>query len=138
MGKRYRIFLSGEEFERVNEKEGKVLSQVVLDIDTQEHFQAKVVLSSSPKEGYDEIAIVSERGTFKPGQWYMKVLEREEAEEEEITVFESMRLGERRGYMLRSMVAEEKAKLKKETMGTELEKRLKRKQEIVKKLLQKE
>lgn len=136
MGKRYRMFLLGEQFEKINETEGKVLSQVVLDMDTQEHFEAKVVLSSSPKEGYDEVVIASERGTLKPGQWYLKVLEREEAEEEKVTVFESMRLGERKGYMLRSMMAEEKAKLKKETMSTELEKRLKRKQEIVKKLLE--
>lgn len=68
----------------------------------------------------------------------MKILEREEEGEEGVTVFESMRLGERRGYMLRSMMAEgDKGKSKKETMTTELEKRLKRKQQLVADLLKK-
>ena len=58
--------------------------------------------------------------------------------EDEVKVFESMRLGERRGYMLRSMMAEgDKGKSKKETMTTELEKRLKQKQQLVADLLKK-
>jgi hypothetical protein len=62
---------------------------------------------------------------------------RERGCEDEITVFESMKLGDRRGYMLRSMMAEEKEKEKKETMTSELEKRWKQKQELVDRLLKK-
>jgi len=136
MRKRYRIFIPEKGMEKVKEMEGKVLSEVVIDEDTQEQFQAKIIISGSPEEGYDEL-VIQERGGYIKGKWYVKILEREE-EEEEITVFESMRLGDRRGYMLRSMMAEEKEKMKKELMTKELEKRWKQKRELIDKLLKKE
>ena len=137
MGKRYRMFVPEDKLDKMKEKEGQVLSELLIDEDTEEQFQAKVMISSSPKKGYHNL-VLQGRGEFVAGDWYVKVLEREEEKEEAITVFESMRLGERRGYMLRSMMAEEKAELKKETMTTELQKRLKRKQEVVKEILKKE
>ena len=135
MAKRYRIFVPEKETEKVNEMRGRVTSQVVIDEDTMEQFEAQIMISEEPEEGYDEL-IIQERGGNLPGQWYVKILKREE-EEEEITVFESMKLGDRRGYMLRSMMAEEKEKEKKETMTTELEKRWKQKRALVDKLLEK-
>jgi len=136
MGKKYRIFIAEKGMEKVKEMEGKVLNEVVIDEDTQEQFQAKIIISASPEEGYDEL-IIQERGGYIEGKWYVKILAREE-EEEEMTVFESMRLGDRRGYMLRSMMAEGKEKMKKELMTKELEKRWKQKRELIDKLLKKE
>ncbi len=137
MAKRYRIFFPEKGSERVKEVEGQVLNEVVIDEDTRGQFKAKIMISASPQEGYDEL-VIQERGGYLPGKWYIKVLEREEEEEEGITVFESMKLGDRRGYMLRSMMAEDKEKEKKEVMTSELEKRWKQKRELVDKLLQKD
>lgn len=136
MAKRYRIFIPEKGSEKIKEMEGQVLSEVVIDEDTREQFPAKIMISASPQEGYDEL-VIQERGGNLPGEWFIKVLEREEEEDEGITVFESMKLGDRRGYMLRSMMAEEKEKEKKETMTSELEKRWKQKRELVDKLLEK-
>ena len=136
MAKRYRIFVPEKGLERVKAMEGVPSHDVVIDEDTQEQFHAKIMISAEPKEGYDEL-LIQERGGYVEGKWYIKVLERDE-EEEEVTVFESMKLGERRGYMLRSMMAEESEKAKKETMTSELEKRWKQKQQLVNKLLKKE
>ena len=136
MAKKYRIFIPEKGIEKVKEREGKVSSDVVIDEDTREQFRAKIVVSAVPQEGYDEL-VIQERGGYLPGNWYIKVLEREE-EEEGITVFESMKLGDRRGYMLRSMMAEDKEKEKKEVMTSELEKRWKQKRELVDKLLHKD
>ena len=136
MAKKYRIFIPEKGIEKVKEREGKVSSDVVIDEDTREQFRAKIVVSAVPQEGYDEL-VIQERGGYLPGNWYIKVLEREE-EEEGITVFESMKLGDRRGYMLRSMMAEDKEKEKKEVMTSEFEKRWKQKRELVDKLLQKD
>lgn len=132
---KYRIFIPEGGAEKVKEMEGHVLDEVVIDEETQDQFQAKIMILSEAKEGYDEL-MIQERGGYASGQWYVKILEREE-EDDEITVFESMKLGERRGYMLRSMMAEDKEKEKKETMTTELEKRWKQKQELVGRLLKK-
>jgi len=136
MAKKYRIFIPEKGIEKVKEREGKVSSDVVIDEDTREQFRAKIVVSAVPQEGYDEL-VIQERGGYLPGNWYIKVLEWEE-EEEGITVFESMKLGDRRGYMLRSMMAEDKEKEKKEVMTSEFEKRWKQKRELVDKLLQKD
>jgi hypothetical protein len=133
---KYRIFIPEEGADKVKEMEGHVLDEVVIDEETQDQFQAKIMISSEAKEGYDEL-MIQERGGYASGQWYVKILKREE-EDNEITVFESMKLGERRGYMLRSMMAEDKEKEKKETMTTELEKRWKQKQELVGRLLKKD
>jgi len=135
MAKRYRIFVPETELDKFKGQEDRIFSETLVDEETQETFQAKIMISQSPREGYDEL-VLQARGSFIPGQWYLKIVEREEEEESEpVTVFEAKRLGERKGYMLRSMMAEEKEKLKKETMTSELEKRLRRKQEIVKELL---
>jgi hypothetical protein len=136
MAKRYRIFIPEKGLEKVKEMEGVASREVVIDEDTQEQFHAKIMISAEPSEGYDDL-VIQERGGYIEGKWYIKILEREE-EDEEITVFESMKLGERRGYMLRSMMAEESEKAKKETMTSELEKRWKQKQQLVSKLLKKE
>lgn len=137
MAKRYRIFTPEKGTEKVNEMRGRVSTQVVIDEDTMEQFGAQVMVSDEPEEGYEEL-VIQERGGYLPGKWYVKIVERQDDEdEEEITVFESLKLGDRRGYMLRSMMAEEKEKEKKETMTTELEKRWKQKRALVDKLLEK-
>ena len=137
MAKKYRIFIPEKGIEKVKEMEGQISTDVVIDEDTREQFRAKIMISALPQEGYDEL-VIQERGGYLPGKWYIKVLEREQEEEEGITVFESMKLGDRRGYMLRSMMAEDKEKEKKEVMTSELEKRWKQKRELVDKLLQKD
>ncbi len=136
MRKRYRLFIPEHAATKIKELVGHEIDDVVIDEDTQEQFQAKIIISSEDKEGYDEL-VIQERGGNLPGNWYITILKREE-EEEEITVFESMKLGDRRGYMLRSMMAEEGEKAKKETMTSELEKRWKQRQELVGKFLKKE
>jgi hypothetical protein len=133
--KKYRIFIPEVEADKVKEMVDHESNEVLIDEETQEQFPARIVISTEQKEGYDEL-MIQERGGYVPGQWYVKIIERED-EEDEITVFESMKLGDRRGYMLRSMMAEEKEKEKKETMTSELEKRWKQKQELVDRLLKK-
>lgn len=134
MTKTYSVFTPEDKLGKFEAGEGEVLTETLMDTETREQFTAKITVSRSPQEGYDKL-LIQGRGFFLSGDWYVKILERVEEEEAPVTVFEATRLGARRGYMLRSMMAEEKKKLKRETMTTELEKRLKRKQEIVKKLL---
>ncbi len=136
MGEVYKVFVPEGELDKFKNREDKVFTEVLVDEETRETFEAKIMVSQSPLEGYDEL-LLQGRGGFVQGKWYVKILEREEEEIEPVTVFEAKRLGERKGYMLRSMMAEEKAKVKKETMTTELEKRLKRKRELVKEVLKK-
>jgi hypothetical protein len=133
MAKRYRIFIPEKGKEKAKEMVGKVLDEVIIDEDTQSQFEAKVIISESPGEGYDEL-LIQERGGYVEGHWYIRIVEIEEMEEE-MTVFESMKLGDRRGYMLRSMMAEEKDTVKKEIMTKDLQKRWKQKKELVDKLL---
>ncbi len=135
MEKRYRIFVPEKGLEMVKGIQGKVVDQVVIDEDTQEQFQAKVMISEAYEEGYSEL-LIQERGGYVEGKWYIKIMEREE-EAEEITVFESLKLGDRRGYMLRSMMSEDKEKIKKELMTEELERRWKQKKELVDKIIKK-
>jgi hypothetical protein len=135
VAKRYRIFIPEKGAEKLNEMRGRATSDVVIDEDTQEQFEAQILISAEAEEGYDEL-VIQERGGYLPGKWYVKIVEREE-EDEGITVFESMKLGDRRGYMLRSMMAEDKEQEKKEAMTTELEKRWKQKRELVDKVLEK-
>jgi len=133
--KKYKLFVT--DIDKFKGHEDEVFTETSLvDEETQDHFQAKIMVSQSPQEGYDELELESDRGYIATGH-YVKIVERLEEEEESVTVFQSKRLGERRGYMLRSMMAEDKDQLKKETMTSELEKRLKRKQEIVQQLLKK-
>lgn len=137
MAKRYRIFIPEKGTAKVNEMRERVSTQVVIDEDTMEQFGAKIMVSDEQQEGYDEL-VIQDRGGYLPGKWYVKIVERQDdEEEEEITVFESMKLGDRRGYMLRSMMAEKKEDEKKEAMTTELEKRWKQKRALVDKLLDK-
>ena len=133
MAKRYRIFISEKGKEKAKEMAGKVLDEIVIDEDTQSQFQAKVIISESPGEGYDEL-LIQERGGYVEGQWYIMIVETEDVEEA-VTVFESMRLGERRGHMLTSMMAEEKDKMKKDIMTTGLQERWEQKRGLVNKLL---
>jgi len=135
MAAKYRIFVPENELDKFKGKENEVFTETLVDEESRGAFQARVMLSQSAKEGYEEV-VIQARGGFLAGSWYVKILEKEAEETEPTTVFQATRLGERRGYMLRSMMAEEKKVLKKETMTTELEKRLKRRQEILKDILE--
>ena len=133
----YRIFVPESDLGKFADQAGKEFTETLIDEATREQFQARVTISQSPGKGYDKL-LIQGRGGFISGDWFVKILAREDEGEDEVTVFESMRLGERRGYMLRSMMAEsDKGESKKETMTTELEKRLKRKQQLVADLLKK-
>lgn len=136
--KTYKIFVPEDTLDRFINQEGKVFNEILIDETTREQFQAKVIVSQSGGEGYDSL-ILQGRGGFISGDWFVKIVEREgEEEEDEVTIFESKRLGQRRGYMLRSMMAEsEKTEAKKEIMTTELKKRLKQKQKLVSEMLKK-
>ena len=134
MAAKYKIFIPEDELDKFKGRGDEVFTETLLDEETHGAIEAKIIVSETPKEGYEELTIQA-RGGFLSGTWYVKILETEDEEEESVTVFQAARLGERRGYMLRSMMAEQKDDLKKETMTSELQKRLKRKQEIVKELL---
>lgn len=136
MPKTYIVFAPEDELDKFKAHQSEVLDETLMDAESRDQFRAKIIVSQSPQEGYDKL-LIQVRGSYIPEEWYVKVVERQE-EDEEVTVFQSMKLGERRGYMLRSMMSEKKAEAKKETMTTELERRLKRKQEEVKRLLGKE
>ena len=135
MAKSYRIFVKN--FDAFKEQEGKVFTDILHDEETHETFQVKMIVSKSPQEGYDKLVLESPRAYLAQDQWYVNIIEREEEATEAVTIFEGKRLGERKGYMLRSMMAEDKAKLKKEIMTSELKARLERKQKIVEELLKK-
>ncbi|RJX19994.1 MAG: hypothetical protein C4575_07410 [Desulforudis sp.] len=137
--KTYRVFVPEDELNKFENPGDKLFTETVIDEDTQEAFRAKIMVSTSLLEGYDSL-LLQGRGGFLPGQWFVKIVERDEEDEDEsVTVFESMRLGERRGYMLRSMMAEteERKKKKEEIMTTELEKRLQKKRQLIEQLLNK-
>jgi hypothetical protein len=138
--KRYAVHvktLTSWEVDKYEGHEGEVLEERIEDQDTGEPFDAKIMVSKTPQEGYDELVLATSRGMLIEGKWFVKVLERIE-EEEVITVFESKKLGDRRGYMLKSMLAEEKTERKKEIMTTDLEEKLKRKREIAAEILKKQ
>ena len=117
---------------------GKLIEIEVMDMESKSWFPTRSLISQQPMEGGEPAALVSRVArVVEEGEWFIKIVERiEEEEEEGITIFVSKRAGERRGYMLKSMMAEQKAKLKQETMTEELESRLKRKQEIVEEVLE--
>ena len=116
----YRLFIPEEQVEKFKGQDETLFTETLIDEDTQEAFRAKITVSQLPQEGCDRLLLQARSG-----------------EEEAVKVFESMRLGERRGYMLRSMMAEteEKGKKKEAIMTTELEKRLQKKRELVETLL---
>ena len=135
--KTYTIFVPEDNLGKFEGQEGVVFTETLIDESTREQFEAKVMVSGSRGEGYDRVQLQG-RGGFLSGEWFVKIVAREDEDEDEVTIFESMKLGDRRGYMLRSMMAEsDRSKDKKETMTTELEKRLKRKQELVAEILKK-
>jgi len=138
--KEYTIIVPYERKEDVykNLPEGKIISDVLQDEETREQFEAKFEVSYSPQEGWDKLH-VQFKAAFLDEDWFVNIIEREE-DEEEVTYFESKRLGARRGHMLRSMMAEneEEDAEKKRVMEQELKQRLKWKKDVVKKLLKEE
>jgi hypothetical protein len=128
-------FGSFEEFEG---HEGEEFVKEVLDEKTREILTCRIIISSTPQEGFDELILEGIGLQRAKKQWYVKILERlDEVEGEEITVFRSAKPSDRRGYMLRSMMEEHKADRKKEIMTSELEERKKRKQQLTEKILKK-
>jgi len=134
--KTYTIFVPEDDLEKFLKLEGEMLSETLIDEETREQFQAKVIVSRTGGKDFHNLHLQG-RGAFLSGEWFVKIVQTEEDEDdEEFTIFESKRYGQRRGYMLRSMMAEgDKDAAKKETMTTELQKRLKQKQKIVEELL---
>jgi ABC-type phosphate transport system auxiliary subunit len=134
----YTIFVPEDDLEKFLKQEGEILNETLIDEETREQFQAKVVVSRTGGKDFHNLHLQG-RGAFLSGEWFVKVIETDEEEDEGFTIFESKRYGQRRGYMLRSMMAEgDKAAEKKETMTTELQKRLKQRQKLVEELLKKE
>ena len=136
--KTYTIFVPEDDLEKFLKQEGEILEETLIDEGTREQFQAKVIVSRTGGKDFHNLHLQG-RGAFLSGEWFVKIVEMDEEENEEFTIFESKRYGQRRGYMLRSMMVEgDKAAAKKETMTTELQKRLKQKQKLVEELLKKE
>ena len=136
--KTYTIFVPENDLEKFLRQEGETLSETLVDEGTREQFQAKVIVSRTGGKDFHNLHLQG-RGAFLSGEWFVKIVETEDEDDEEVTIFESKRYGQRRGYMLRSMMAEgDKDAAKKETMTTELQKRLKQKKKIVEELLKKE
>ena len=130
-GKAYTIFVKEGDVDKFQDQKEKIFKETLLDSVTREQFEAEVMVSQSPDEGYDKL-LLQVRGGVVPGDWFVKIVAREEDEEEEVTIFESKRLGERRGYMLRSMMSEsDRSASRKDIMTQELQKRLKQKQKII-------
>lgn len=138
--KKYTFIVSCERKEDVytHVPEGKVISDVLQDEETREQFEAKFEVSRSPREGWDTLHIQL-KAAFLDEDWFVNIIERED-DDDEVTYFESKRLGARRGHMLRSMMAEneEEDAEKKRVMEQELKQRLQWKKDIVKKILKDE
>ncbi len=136
--KTYRVFVPEEHLDKFTECEDVIFEETVIDEDTQEAFQAKIAISQSRQEGYVPLRLQG-RGGFRAGEWFVKILQRQDEDDEPMTIFESKKLGDRRGYMLRSMMSEidEKSKKKEQIMTTDLQTRLERKQKLVDELLKK-
>ncbi len=136
--KYYTLFSPHETREEVVKylPEGETFSDILLDEETREQFQAKIQVSRTPREGWDGLHIQL-KSNYLDEEWYVNIVEREE-EEEEVTYFESKRLGARRGHMLRSMMAEaeEEEAEKKRIMEQELKQRLQWKKQLLKKILE--
>jgi len=130
---KYRIFIPENEPGKFEAAEDRVFEEYVFDFETGGQFKAKIMVSQSPMEGYEPLAI-QVRGDYLPGNWYAKIVEREDEEEEVVTVFQPAKLSERRGYMLRSMMEEEKLKRKRDIMGKDLEEKEKEKRKVIEKI----
>lgn len=134
----YTIFVPEDDLEKFLREEGRELTETIIDDSTKEQFEARVIVSRKGGKDFHKLKLQG-RGAFLSGEWFVKIIAREDDEDEDFTIFESKRYGQRRGYMLRSMMAEsDRAEAKKETMTTELQKRLKQKQKLVEELLKKE
>ena len=134
----YTIFVPEDDLEKFLRGDGNEFTETLIDESTKEQFEARVIVSEKGGKDFHKLKLQG-RGSFLAGEWFVKIIERKDDDDDEFTVFESKRYGQRRGYMLRSMMAEgDKAEAKKETMTTELQKRLKQKQKLVKELLKKE
>lgn len=136
--KAYTIFVPYEKKEDAYKHlaEGEALSETLQDEETREQFKAKIKVSSSPQEGWDTLHIQLRSGYLDEG-WSVQITSRED-DDDEVTYFESKRLGARRGHMLRSMLAESEGEdaEKKRVMEEELKQRLQWKKGIVKKILE--
>ncbi len=136
--KAYTIFIAADKKEEAYKylAGGEMISETLQDEDTREQFKAKFEVSNSPQEGWDSLHIQLRSG-FLDEKWFVKITARED-EDDEVTYFESKRLGARRGHMLRSMLAESEGEdaEKKRVMEEELKHRLQWKKDIVKKILE--
>lgn len=102
-----------KEYEAFLEKQRGVpegeTSLTLQDRETFEEFQARVLISKRGGEGFDKL-IVRFRDSFglEQEECYVRILERIEEEEEEtpVRVRSRLRLAERRGFMIRSMLEE--------------------------------
>ena len=128
-------FGSFEEFEG---HEGEEFTKSLLDEQTREIIDCRMIVSKTPKEGYDELILEGIGIQRLEGEWFVKILERiGEEDEEAITIFRSAKPSERRGYMLRSMMEEQKSERKTDIMTTELEERKRRKKQLTDVILRK-
>ena len=136
--KAYTIFVPYDKKEEAYKhlSEGEIISEILQDEEIREQFKAKIKVSKSPQEGWDRLHVQLRSGCLDE-EWFVKITERED-EDDEVTYFESKRLGARRGHMLRSMLAEaeDEDAEKKRVMEEELKHRLKWKKDIVKKILE--
>jgi len=125
-------------FEMLEGREGEELVMELFDEETREIINCRVIVSKTPEEGYDELILEGIGGVRVEGRWYVKIIDNiEEEEEESVTVFQSAKLSERRGYMLRSLAEEQKEERKKEIMTTELEERKREKKQVTESILKK-
>ncbi len=125
-------------FDQFEGHEGEEYTWDLLDEEFKAQTLCRVLLSKTPKEGYDDLILEGIGIERIEGKWYVKILERiGEDEEEDVTVFRSAKPSERRGYMLRSMAEEQKTERKKDIMTTELDKRKKRKKQLMEEALKK-
>ncbi len=134
----YTIFVPEDDLEKFLKLEGELVEETLIDEETREHIQAKVTISRTGGKDFHNLHLQG-RGEFLSGDWFVKIVELKEEEEEPFTIFESKKYGQRRGYMLRSMMAEsDRAAAKKEILTSELQKRLKQKRKLVSEILKKE
>jgi len=141
-GKKYVLQLSPglpglEDFKAFEVYDGKEIEVGLIDEETLENFDCKVIISKIPQEGYHELTLQGISGDRIRGEWHVKLLDQVEEEDEEITVFRSAKLSERRGYMLRSMIEEHKTERKEDIMTTELEERKRKKKELTEEIFKK-
>ena len=120
--KKYKIFAPETNPFKFRGKENEVFEENVFDMLAGEQFRAKIMVSESPQEGYEETEIQI-RGDFLPGDWHIKVVEKEEEPDTEVVIHRPAKFSERRGYMLRSMMEEEKQRRKEEIMTEVVEER---------------